>query len=115
MISREGLAGWVPAGSLARRFKRGGSMVADDAECFEQARRIQESHRDWLVMWSPWHRTFTAFSCFTPDALVVDEPTPEALVNAMLRVELHYSPTRIDTLSSFSPPSPDQQQRSNVR
>jgi hypothetical protein len=49
-------------------------------------------------MWSPWHRTFTAFSCFTPDPLVVDEPTADALVSTMLRVKLHYSPTRIDAL-----------------
>jgi hypothetical protein len=49
-------------------------------------------------MWSAWHRTFTAFSCFAPGPLVVDEPTADALVSAMLRAELHYSLTRIDGL-----------------
>jgi hypothetical protein len=98
VISREGLAGRVPDGSLTRRSKRGRPTPVNDANCFEQARRIQGNHREWLVMWSPWHRTFTAFSCFTPDPLVVDEPTADALVSTMLRVKLHYSPTRIDAL-----------------
>jgi hypothetical protein len=54
-------------------------------------------------MWSAWRRTFTAFSCFTPGPLVVDEPTPDALISAMRRVELHYSPTRIDGLGGVLP------------
>jgi hypothetical protein len=49
-------------------------------------------------MWSAWRRTYTAFSCFTAGPLVVDEATPDALVSAMVRVELHYSPTRVDVL-----------------
>jgi hypothetical protein len=52
-------------------------------------------------MWSVYRRTFTAFSCFTPEPLVVDEPTADALVREMLRVKMHYSPTRIDALSGF--------------
>ncbi|GLY74393.1 hypothetical protein Airi01_026600 [Actinoallomurus iriomotensis] len=100
-MSRGGLAGRASAGILARRYKRSGAAPVNDGECFEQARHIQATYRDWLVMWSPWHRTFTAFSCFTPEPLVVDEPTPEALISAMVRVELHHSPTRVDALSSF--------------
>lgn len=99
MSAREGLAGWVPAGSLGQRSKFSRSALGDkDVACWQQARRIQESHRSWVVMWSAWRRTFTAFSCFTPGPLVVDEPTPDALISAMRRVELHYSPTRIDGL-----------------
>jgi hypothetical protein len=45
-------------------------------------------------MWSAWHRTFTAFSCFAPVPLVVDESTPETLLDEMLRFEAYYSPTR---------------------
>ena len=56
------------------------------------------AHRQWVVMWSAWRRTYTAFSCFTAGPLVVDEATPDGLVSAMVRVELHYSPTRVDVL-----------------
>jgi hypothetical protein len=41
-------------------------------------------------MWSVWHRTFTAFGCFSPDRLVLDEPTIAELTDQMLRAELHY-------------------------
>lgn len=46
-------------------------------------------------MWSVWHRTFTAFSCFSLHPLVVDQPTAEGLVREMSRVELQYSSTRL--------------------
>lgn len=98
MISRAGLADWVPAGSLARRSEPGRSALGDDAACSEEARRIQAAHRQWVVMWSAWRRTYTAFSCFTAGPLVVDEATPDGLVSAMVRVELHHSPTRVDVL-----------------
>jgi hypothetical protein len=71
----------------------------DDDACSEEARRIQATHRQWVVMWSAWRRTYTAFSCFTVGPLVVDEATPDDLVSAMVRVELHYSPTRVDVLA----------------
>jgi translation initiation factor 2 gamma subunit (eIF-2gamma) len=73
-------------------------LAEDDAECSEQALRIQAAHRQWVVMWSVWRRTYTAFSCFTVGPLVVDEATPDGLVSAMARVELHHSPTRVDAL-----------------
>jgi hypothetical protein len=49
-------------------------------------------------MWSVWHRTYTAFSCFSPVPLMIDRDTPDALVHEMNRLELYYSPTRIDTI-----------------
>jgi hypothetical protein len=99
VIPAKGLADSAPAGSLARRSTSGRSALGkEDAARSEEARRIQKSHRNWVVMWSAWHRTFTAFSCFAAGPLVVDEPTSDALVSEMLRVELHYSPTRIDGL-----------------
>jgi hypothetical protein len=73
-------------------------LAEDDAACSEQARRIQAAHRQWVVMWSAWRRTYTAFSCFTAGPLVVDEATPDGLISAMVRVELHHSPTRVDAL-----------------
>jgi hypothetical protein len=45
-------------------------------------------------MWSAWHRTFTAFGCFAPVPLVLDEPTAEALVSQMRHAELYYSAAR---------------------
>lgn len=99
MIPREGTSGWRMAGGLARRTKPAGSVSAkDDAVRSEQARRIQATHRQWVVMWSAWRRTYTAFSCFTAEPLVVDEATPDGLVSAMVRVETHHSPTRVDAL-----------------
>lgn len=70
-----------------------GRRTAKDEWCSEQARRIQDSRRGWLVMWSVWHRTFTAFGCFSPDRLIIDESTVDELAEQMLRVELHYSAT----------------------
>jgi hypothetical protein len=94
---RAGRAGWVPAGSLARRSKPHRSALGEqDALRSQEAQRIQNSHRSWLVMWSVWRRTFTAFSCFSPHPLVVDKPTADGLVSEMRRIELHYSPTPID-------------------
>ncbi|MGI5233591.1 hypothetical protein [Actinoallomurus sp. CA-142502] len=68
----------------------------DDVACTAEARRIQAVHRGWVVMWSAWHRTFTAFSYFTPVPLVLDEPTPNALINRMRQAELGYSTARIN-------------------
>lgn len=45
-------------------------------------------------MWSARHRTFTAFSCFAPVPLVLDEPTAEDLVSQMQRAEMYYSTVR---------------------
>jgi hypothetical protein len=55
-----------------------------------EARQIQQSHRGWLVMWSVWRRTFTAFSCFSTAPVVVDAPTTQSLLIRMHHVELYY-------------------------
>jgi hypothetical protein len=90
-------SGWVSAGSLARRSgPKPMAVSTQSAALSEEAQRIQATHRSWLVMWSAWHQTFTAFCCISPVPLIVDEPTADALISEMLRVELHYSPTRID-------------------
>jgi hypothetical protein len=41
-------------------------------------------------MWSVWHRTFTAFGCFAPERLVIDEPTLDELTEEMLKAELRF-------------------------
>ena len=92
------LVGWSAEGGSSRRAPRSGGssarLGARDARCSAQARWIQESRRGWLVMWSAWHRTFTAFSCFSPVPLVLDEPTAEALISQMRHAELYYSAAR---------------------
>lgn len=82
----------APAGSLAwrgraSRFKLG----PQDAAYAREAGRIQDEHRGWVVMWSTWRRMFTAFSCFTPDRLVLDKTTSSELLTAMWQIELRYS------------------------
>jgi hypothetical protein len=99
MSARHGQVHWAATGSSGRRSQPCQSTLSEDnAACLEQARRIQATHRQWVVMWSAWRRTYTAFSCFTTGPLVVDEATPDGLVSAMVRAELHYSPTRVDAL-----------------
>jgi hypothetical protein len=89
------LVGWHAEGGSSRRSATAGGrsvrLGEKDVRRSAQARRIQESRRGWLVMWSAWHRTFTAFSCFAPVPLVLDEPTPEALIHQMRHAELYYS------------------------
>src|SRR5690349_11225845 len=78
-----------------RRSRPAVHRIVDDVACSAEARRIQAVHRGWLVMWSTWHQTFTAFSSFTPVPLVLDEPTPHALVNRIRQAELFYSTARV--------------------
>lgn len=58
-----------------------------DARRAYEAEQIGRRHRGWLVMWSRWHRTFTASSCFSPTPLVVDEPTASRMLARLSRVE----------------------------
>jgi hypothetical protein len=102
VIPRAGVSGRSSTGGLAQRSEPVRSALDDAAACSEEALRIQATHRQWVVMWSAWRRTYTAFSCFTAGPLVVDEATPDDLVSAMVRVELHYSPTRVDVLGGVA-------------
>jgi hypothetical protein len=100
VIPRGGVSGRPVTGGLPQRWEpRRLALGDDDVAHFKEAMRIQATHRQWVVMWSAWRRTYTAFSCFTVGPLVVDEATPDGLVSAMVRVELHYSPTRVDALA----------------
>jgi hypothetical protein len=38
------------------------------------ARGLQKDFRGWLVMWSKWRQTYTAFACITTEPLIIDEP-----------------------------------------
>jgi hypothetical protein len=53
--------------------------------------QLQRARPGWVVMWSPWRRTFTAFAYFAPVALVLDSPTAEQLTAEMRQAELQYA------------------------
>jgi hypothetical protein len=55
------------------------------------AYRVQAARSGWLVIWSPWRRTFTAFAVFAPEPVVIDEATVELLVNRMHLAESWYA------------------------
>jgi hypothetical protein len=57
----------------------------------DQARWLGTSRPGWLVIWSPWRRTFTAFACFAPDAVVIDEMAVDRLLVAMREAEQRYA------------------------
>jgi hypothetical protein len=67
------------------------ALTENDTRHSAEARQIQHSHRGWLVMWSAWRRTFTAFSCFSPTPVVVDALTAQSLIIRMQHVELYYA------------------------
>jgi hypothetical protein len=92
VIPGDGVAGWISARHPRDSARK--SAKARDALCIEQAERIQRAHRGWVVMWSAWRRTFTAFGCFSQARLVVDEPTADGLVDQMRRIELRHSAIR---------------------
>jgi hypothetical protein len=46
-----------------------------DADRVHSADVLQSGRNGWLVIWSPWRRTFTGFACFTAVPVVIDEPT----------------------------------------
>lgn len=37
------------------------------------ARGLQSRWRTWLIIWSKWRQTYTAFSCTTSEPLIIDE------------------------------------------
>jgi signal transduction histidine kinase len=59
-----------------------------DERCQEIARRIEQAHPCWLIIWGLHSREFWAYPCLAvPPGTVVHEPDPEALVSEMKRVE----------------------------
>lgn len=56
-----------------------------------QARALQRTRPGWVVMWSYWRRTFTAFACFAPDPVVIDEAVPERLAVRLNDAERYYA------------------------
>lgn len=40
----------------------------------------QQMARDWLVMWSPWRRVWTAMALFGSEPIIIDHPNPWELL-----------------------------------
>jgi hypothetical protein len=59
------------------------------------AESLQRSCPQWLVMWSAWRRTFTAFACFTREPVIIDEPRADVFLQLIKQVELEASGRRI--------------------
>jgi hypothetical protein len=76
-----------------------------DHQHSQEAWRIGYQHRGWLVMWSVWHRRFTAFCCFSPVPLLIEAPTAAELTAHLRRAEQHYTETPADPRSGRFPPN----------
>jgi hypothetical protein len=61
----------------------------------EQARQLELSQPGWVVMWSPWRRSYTAFAYFTPVPVVIDARTVDRLLLEMRGAEQHYSAPQV--------------------
>lgn len=51
------------------------------------AASLTDTCRGWLVIWSPWRRTYTAFAAVTGERTIIDEPTVHSLLDRMDQVE----------------------------
>jgi hypothetical protein len=50
-----------------------------DAYAAEVALRLEAVYADWVVIWSPWRRMFTAFGSCTNERLIIDDSSVERL------------------------------------
>ena len=62
---------------------------AEQVACARDVQRVCGSR--WLVMWSPWRRTFTAFGCCTSVPVVIDDCTTAGLIHEIGSAELRFS------------------------
>jgi hypothetical protein len=61
-----------------------------DAERTTIAANLQITCARWLVIWSPWRRTYTGFACFTQEPTIVDEAKVDAFLARVGQVETAY-------------------------
>jgi hypothetical protein len=61
-----------------------------DPEKAATVSRLQACSPCWLVMWSTYHMTFTAFAAFAPVPLVLDDADADRLAVTMRQEELRY-------------------------
>jgi hypothetical protein len=64
------------------------AVRASDAKHAMVAASLQKTCPSWLVMWSPWHQTYTGFACFTSEPVIIDEAKADAFLARIKEVEL---------------------------
>jgi hypothetical protein len=65
--------------------------------------RVQVAHPAWVLMWSAYRRTFTAFGCFAPVPLVLDDADVDGLVALMRQEELRYGYAALPLIAGSAP------------
>jgi hypothetical protein len=60
-------------------------MVVDKTDI---ARGLQKELGGWLIMWSKWRQTYTAFACTTTEPLIIDEAEIGEFKKRIEQVEL---------------------------
>lgn len=84
----------------------GSRRSAADAHAVEIARRIQDAHAGWVVIWSPWRRKFTAFGACTAESVIVDESSVERLRALMEQAQGIAAFAALPAIAAPSGPSP---------
>jgi hypothetical protein len=74
------------SGGTARHRRLGGDRQRD-SERATIAASLQMTCPRWLIMWSRWHQTYTAFACFTREPVIVDEAMVDAFLARIQQVE----------------------------
>ena len=72
-----------PRGRRAHKKQR----APADAHAAELAFRLEAAYADWVVLWSPWRRMFTAFGSCTNERLIFDDSSVERLRALMDQAE----------------------------
>lgn len=65
-----------------------GRHAASRSEIREGLARVQRACPGWLVMWSPWRQTYTAFCATSREGLVLDENEPTDLIQRIVHADL---------------------------
>jgi hypothetical protein len=66
-------------------------MRVSDADRAKVVERLQQTCPRWLIIWSPWRQTFTAFACFTAERTVIDYADEATFLKLIRRIELAHS------------------------
>lgn len=59
-------------------------IVSDKSDI---ARSLQNRCRGWLVIWSKWRQTYTAFSCMTTEPMIIDDADFDRFLDRIEQVE----------------------------
>lgn len=59
-------------------------MVIDRSDI---ARGLQGRYRGWVVIWSKWRQTYTAFCCMTAEPVIIDDADFDRFLKRIGQVE----------------------------